>query len=118
MAMNEIILYRDMLQYRPMRKELADYVAETLVRKGIKAQDVENRTNKRITRGYVSRIVNRTAANPSMEKLEALADGLGVPLKELISTVYIDDPANDEEFRKSLLYMLFQRMQAATDEER
>ena len=40
---------------------------------------------KCITRGYVIQIKNGQSLNPSKDKLQALADGLGVDVSELLS---------------------------------
>jgi transcriptional regulator with XRE-family HTH domain len=45
--------------------------------KGLTQKDVQRRSGGRITDGYVASIVIGRASNPSVDKLKALADGLG-----------------------------------------
>ena len=56
--------------------------------KSLKASDVERRSKrggrKGITRGYVIQIKNGQSLNPSKDKLQALADGLGLAVTELL----------------------------------
>jgi len=51
--------------------------------KGLTQNDVERMSGGRITDGYVASITTERATNLSVEKLVALADGLGVDVDEL-----------------------------------
>jgi transcriptional regulator with XRE-family HTH domain len=51
--------------------------------KGLTQNDVERMSGGRITDGYVASITTNRATNLSVEKLVALADGLGVDADEL-----------------------------------
>jgi transcriptional regulator with XRE-family HTH domain len=57
--------------------------------KNLRASEVERRSKrggrKGITRGYVIQIKNGQSLNPSRDKLQALADGLGVAVSELLT---------------------------------
>lgn len=57
--------------------------------KDLKASEVERRSKrgkrKGITRGYIIQIKNGQSLNPSKDKLQALADGLGVTVSELLT---------------------------------
>jgi transcriptional regulator with XRE-family HTH domain len=97
--------------------DLADFIRETLNRKNLTAQDVENRSNKRITRGYISRLMSRTDRNPTLDALNALADGMGIPRLEVYKIAAGDGPMKEAEYRESALYMLFERRSSATPEE-
>lgn len=64
-------------------EDLRSYVRRIMKQKGLTLRDVEHRSGERITDGYVSGIIAGTAKNPSVEKVKALADGLGVDVVEL-----------------------------------
>ena len=91
----------------PEAANLADYVRRIMLDKGLNAQDVERRSNKRITRGYVSKILSGAQKNLSVEKLEALADGLGQPLIEILWVASGGRPGDDPDFKASLFYALY-----------
>jgi transcriptional regulator with XRE-family HTH domain len=70
-----------MIKYTP--EDLAHYVRRVMRQKGLTLRDVELRSGGGITDGYVSGIITGTARNPSVEKIKALALGLGVDLDEV-----------------------------------
>jgi len=65
------------------RGELSRYVRRVMKQKGLTQRDVELRSGGDITDGYVADILRGTAKNPSVEKIKALARGLGVELHEV-----------------------------------
>jgi transcriptional regulator with XRE-family HTH domain len=65
---------------------LGQYVARIMEEKNLSALDIEARSVKagnRIADSYITNIVRGTSTNLSIEKLNALADGLGVDRVEL-----------------------------------
>ena len=62
---------------------LSAYVRRVMKLKGLTQNDVERMSGGRITDGYVASITTDRATNLSVEKLVALADGLGVDADEL-----------------------------------
>jgi transcriptional regulator with XRE-family HTH domain len=62
---------------------LSQYVRRVMKLKGLTQNDVERMSGGRITDGYVASITTERATNLSVEKLVALADGLGVGADEL-----------------------------------
>ncbi len=60
-------------------EDLADFVKRIRALRGFSLQEVENRSNGRIDKSYVSQIENRAVLGESvsLKKLSALADGLG-----------------------------------------
>ena len=62
---------------------LSEYVRRVMKLKGLTQNDVERMAGGRITDGYVASITTDRATNLSVEKLVALADGLGVDVDEL-----------------------------------
>jgi transcriptional regulator with XRE-family HTH domain len=63
--------------------DLSRYVRRVMKEKGLRQRDVELRSGGKITDGYVADILSGDAKNPSIEKLKALATGLGVNVFEL-----------------------------------
>ena len=59
-------------------KDLSEYVRQVMKLKGLTQKDVQRMSGGRITDGYVASITTGRAKNLSVDKLKALADGLGV----------------------------------------
>jgi transcriptional regulator with XRE-family HTH domain len=62
---------------------LGEYVKRVMKLKGLTQKDVQRMSGRRITDGYVASITTGRASNLSVDKLVALADGLGVDTDEL-----------------------------------
>ena len=58
-------------------EDLSRYVRRILAEKRLSFRDVQRASGGGITQGYVGAIVNGRYVNPSVEKLKALAEGLG-----------------------------------------
>ena len=69
---------------RSDRGDLSSYVRRVMKQKGLTQRDVELRSEGKITDGYVAGILSGSAKNPSVEKIKALARGLGVDLREIL----------------------------------
>jgi transcriptional regulator with XRE-family HTH domain len=65
------------------RRDLGEYVKRVMKLKGLTQKEVQRVSGGRITDGYVASISIGRACNPSVDKLKALADGLGVDVDEL-----------------------------------
>ncbi len=65
------------------KHELGEYVKRVMKLKGLTQKDVQRMSGGRITDGYVASITTGRARNLSVDKLRALADGLGVDADEL-----------------------------------
>jgi transcriptional regulator with XRE-family HTH domain len=65
------------------KRELGEYVKRVMKLKGLTQKDVQRLSGGKITDGYVASIAIGRASNPSVDKLKALADGLGVDVNEL-----------------------------------
>ena len=59
-------------------RDLGEYVRQVMKVKGLTQKDVQRMSGGRITDGYVASITTGRAKNLSVDKLKALADGLGV----------------------------------------
>ena len=64
-------------------ENLAQYVRRILEQKRLSFRDVQRQSGNRITQGYVGAIVSGRHVNPSVEKLKALAEGLGEPEEDV-----------------------------------
>jgi transcriptional regulator with XRE-family HTH domain len=64
---------------QPMVETLSQYVKRIIDEKHLTLTDVEQRSNRKIADAYVANIMNGLARNPSVDKLKALAVGLGEP---------------------------------------
>ena len=62
---------------------LDEYVKRVMKLKGLTQKDVQRLSGGRITDGYVASITTGRARNLSVDKIGALADGLGVDRDEL-----------------------------------
>ena len=69
------------------RGPLKSYVRRIMKQKGLSLRDIEMRSDAKITDGYVADILRGAAANPSAEKIKALAVGLGVDAHVLFDVV-------------------------------
>ncbi|MFY9555147.1 MAG: helix-turn-helix transcriptional regulator [Blastocatellia bacterium] len=65
------------------RRDLGEYVKRVMKLKSLTQKDVQRSAGGRITDGYVASITTGRAKNLSVDKLMALADGLGVDAYEL-----------------------------------
>ena len=65
------------------RRDLAEYVKRVMKLKRLTQKDVQRMSGGRITDGYVASIAVGRARNPSVDKIKALADGLGVDVNDL-----------------------------------
>jgi transcriptional regulator with XRE-family HTH domain len=64
-------------------ESLSQYVKRVIEEKALTLHDVELLSGKRITDTYVGNIISGEASNPSIDKIQALARGLGVEVVEL-----------------------------------
>jgi len=70
---------------------LSDYVRRIRIEKRLSCKDIEKqsaRFGKRIAGSYVNRIENNPKLNPTAVALKALANGLGVPVPELMARAF------------------------------
>lgn len=64
-------------------EELSRYVKRVMDEKKLSLRDVQRRSGDRITQGYVGALVKGKYGNPTIQKLKALARGLGVDEEEV-----------------------------------
>lgn len=101
------------------RESLADYVRRLRGEKRLSLADVAQLSGGQITRSHISRIENGELTNVGLDKLRALAKGLGVDEEEIfavargVRSVTEDDLADDEE-----IAALFYKYKNLTDEEK
>jgi transcriptional regulator with XRE-family HTH domain len=73
------------------QETLSDYVRRIRTEKHLSCADVERRSarfGKPITGSYVNRIENEPRLNPTAVALKALANGLDVPVPELMARAF------------------------------
>jgi len=79
-------------------EELRAYIREVMHRKNIKGIDIEARSGGQITNSYISDIINGKTKSISVEKVNALAKGMGVDSFEVfqaasgVAIIRKDDP--------------------------
>lgn len=103
------------------KEELPDFIRRLLKEKGLSTRDVEERAKrkgKKITHGYISRIVSRTVTNPSVDKLKALAAGLGVREKEIFDYLHNDPLENNAAYQESGFAFLYEKYKDLTDKDK
>lgn len=78
---------------------LPEFIKQIMAAKELTYRDIADRSHGRISHGYVSSLVQGHYKNPSAEKIDALALGLGVPVETLTKVIRgialdeKDDPA-------------------------
>ena len=71
------------------RKEnLAQYVKRVVKQKGLKLREIEEKSGGEITNGYISSIMSGNVTNLTVEKIAALAVGMGVDGREIFAAAY------------------------------
>jgi transcriptional regulator with XRE-family HTH domain len=89
------------LNKQPKVETLGEYVKRILDEKQLTMYDVEVRSEKRIADAYVANILSGVAKNLTVEKLKALAAGLGEP-EEDVFKVARGLPLDSEEKQKNV----------------
>ena len=64
---------------QPKVETLGQYLKRIMSEKRLTMIDVQERSDRRITDAYIANIMKGIASNPSVDKLKALAVGLGEP---------------------------------------
>ena len=83
------------------KNELSDYVKRVMKLKGLTQKDVQRMSGWKITDGYVASITTARATNLSVDKLLALADGLGVDYDELFHVASGAEKASEGKSRST-----------------
>lgn len=81
-------------------RSLPDYVRYVLKLKELTHEAVQARSGGRITHSYISKIVSGTAKNLTVDKIVALARGLGVDEYELFNRAIGRMPRKDKDVRQ------------------
>ncbi len=83
------------------KNNLSEYVKRVMKLKGLTQKDVQKMSGRRITDGYVASITTGRAKNLSVDKLMALADGLGVDTDELFHVACGDENLDADVKRRT-----------------
>lgn len=95
---------------------LAEFVRKTMAEKGLTMRDVEERSGGEITNSYVAKIKGRTTQNLTLEKLCALARGLGVNAHELFAVATgTEEPRGFSHSRFWELFESYEQIERPTD---
>jgi transcriptional regulator with XRE-family HTH domain len=70
------------------RNDLGRYVRRILQQKKLTLREVERKAGGEITNSYISKILNGSVSNLTVEKIGALAHGLGVDGREIFDIAY------------------------------
>lgn len=70
------------------RNDLSRYVRRKLQQKKLTLREVERQAGGEITNSYISKILNGSVTNLTVDKIAALARGLGADGREIFDVVY------------------------------
>jgi transcriptional regulator with XRE-family HTH domain len=98
---------------KPKRNDLSNYVSRIMKLKALSPRDVAEKSGDQITGAYVTSMMSGVASNPSVEKLNALATGLGVDAVELfeVASGLSQKTTADESVDTSHTLMILEMMQ-------
>src|SRR5215813_4124057 len=100
------------------RDGLCNYVRRILKEKEMTFSDVERRSEKSISDSYVHAISSGNIRNLSLDKLSALARGLGVTETQLFFAAFGVSLMDLEEFKESGLVYLLHKYRELSVEDR
>jgi transcriptional regulator with XRE-family HTH domain len=100
------------------RDGLCNYVRRILKEKEMTFSDVERRSEKSISDSYVHGISSGNISNLSLDKLSALARGLGVTETQLFFAAFGVSHMDPEEFDESELGFLLHKYRELSVEDR
>lgn len=96
---------------------ISEFIRQQLQKSGLSQHDVERRSGGRITNSYLSKLLSGAASNLTVEKLKALADGLGVTHAEIADIAFnLDNLAQDPE--EAEFFSLLQRYKHLSPEQK
>lgn len=102
----ENVLYGKRLVVVRERETLADLVRRVRKEKGLSLMAVRVASGYHLATSYISRIENGDVTNVGLEKLKALAKGLGLSEEQVIAAATGRAPENDPGFTKSRFGLL------------
>lgn len=92
------------------RESLADYVRRLRGEKRLSLAEVSNLSGGQITRSHISRIENGELTNIGLDKLRALAKGLGVSEDEIFAIARGKSISGDLQLDESMLLEYFRTL--------
>ncbi|HKA18761.1 MAG TPA: helix-turn-helix transcriptional regulator [Blastocatellia bacterium] len=99
------------------RDGLCNYVRSILKEKELTFSDVERRSEKSISDSYVHAISSGNIGNPSLDKLSALARGLGVTETQLFFAAFGLSLVDLEEFDgNEVVYVLYKYRELSVED--
>lgn len=100
------------------RETLEQYVRRILKEKGLTLSDVERRAGGAISDSYVAGITNGNVRNLTLDKLKALARGLGVTEDKIIAVASGLSALAEEGFHQSDFATLFKKYKYLSDQDK
>jgi transcriptional regulator with XRE-family HTH domain len=97
----------------PKKEMLRDYVSRVCREKNLTASEVERNSRGEISEAYVRGLIQGTSKNPTIDKLSALARGLGRPEDEVFAVARGIERSEDES-RDSEVSALMDRARELT----
>jgi transcriptional regulator with XRE-family HTH domain len=99
-------------------ENLADYLRQKLKENpSLRLRGIAERSGGGVTHSYLSKLMSGAASNPSVEKLEAISEGLGVPYKEVLAATEGKSLTDAESF-DSEIYVAFMGFEELSDEDK
>jgi len=92
---------RFIIQSMSQTESLPDFIRRVMREKSLTFGDIERKSGKTITGGYVSDIIQQKTINPSLAKLKALASGLGVTEEEVMAVARGIKQTESSEYKDS-----------------
>ena len=113
----ENVLYSKHSVVPSERESLAEFVRRVRAERKLSLNDVRVQSGLQIATSYLNRIENGEVTNVSLEKLKALARGLGVAEDEVVAIARGKSPNVPEVF-DSEIYIMFKGFEKLSDEDK
>ena len=107
-----VVIRNDLMGSPRKGKRLNEYVRGQLKEKHLTLQEVERRSQQKISATYICNITRDRADNLTMEKVKALARGLGVAPRDIFDVLEIAPGAAEGNFQQSVFASLFNQYNA------
>lgn len=89
------------------RKPVSDAFGELLKKSGLGLNEIERRTDGRLSHSFLSKLLSGGSANPRLDKLTELADFFGVSVAEIAGET---EPEGLQDTQLWLLYLRYRQL--------
>ncbi len=97
-------------------ENLPQYVARVLKEKQLTLQEVAQRSRQKISKAYLCNLLHNHSSNPSVEKIKALASGLGIQPQEIFAVLEIQSIDANRSFHGSIFAALYYKYKRLSDD--